>query len=103
MSVSLETIKDSLRIDDSADDVLLTGYLNSASQFIKQAVGGDESYFEDNSRFDTAVIALASTYYTYRMTTLTGTLTVLDATMNALISQMRGEVASLEESQSKSS
>ena len=95
-------LKDSLRIDDSADDILLTGYLDTASSFIKNAVGAEDSYYDDNSRFDTAVIALASTYYTYRMTVSIGNTQPLNATMNALIGQMRGEVASLEEFKSKS-
>lgn len=101
MAVSLETLKLSLRIDDSVDDVLLTGYLNSASSFIKNAVGGKDSYYNNNSRFDTAVIALASTYYTYRMTEFTGNIKTMDAPLRALIGQMRGEVAYLEEFESE--
>ena len=102
MAVSLETLKDSLRVDDTVDDELLTGYLDAASSFIMTAVGADDaSYYDNNGRFDTAVLALASTYYMYRMTAFTGSVTTINATMNSLIGQMRGEVAALEESQSK--
>ena len=100
MAVSLETLKDSLRVDDTVDDELLTGYLDAASSFIMNAVGADDaSYYDNNGRF--AVVALASTYYMYRMTAFTGSVTTINATMNSLIGQMRGEVAALEESQSK--
>ena len=98
MAVSLEMLKNSLRVDDDADDALLTGYLDAAKSFVKNAVGADEDYYVNNTRFDTAVLALASTYYTYRMTSVTGTVTTMNATMNALISQMRGEVDATEES-----
>lgn len=102
MAVSLETLKDSLRVDDTVDDELLTGYLDAASSFIMNAVGADDaSYYDNNGRFDTAVLALASTYYMYRMTAFTGSVTTINATMNSLIGQMRGEVAAFEESQSK--
>lgn len=72
MAADLETLKSSLRIDGDDDDNLLRGYLSAATSYIKQAIGDDNSvlgFYEMEGvkdLFETAVYALAGSYWTYR-------------------------------------
>ena len=49
MAVSLEMLKDSLRVDDDADDAMLTGYLAAAESFVKNA--DDTPKYENTMQF----------------------------------------------------
>lgn len=91
MSVDKERLKLSLRIDSNFDDELLDMYLSAASDFIKNAVGAPDDFYINNDLFDTAVVALASSYYTNR-TALSNTQTyTINMTLNSIIGQLRGQ------------
>ncbi|MCH5461506.1 phage gp6-like head-tail connector protein [Lactobacillus sp. LC28-10] len=101
MTVNLITLKTSLRIDDDDldDDALLTGYLNAANTYILNATGlsAEQSKQADIADlFDTAVMALASGYYTARANRSLVQLYEVDLPVNSIIGQLRGVVASLE-------
>ncbi|MBD8087944.1 phage head-tail connector protein [Limosilactobacillus sp. c11Ua_112_M] len=89
----LNEIKGLLYLDGSADDGLLKGYIAAADQFIKNAVGDNQDFYEKaNVRplFENAVKALAATYYQYRLA-LSDTQTFpIDLTVNSIIGQLRG-------------
>lgn len=93
----LAKVKNILYLDGTADDGLIKGYLLTASQFIKNAVGDNEKFYvkEDvKPLFESAVTALAATYYQYRVA-LSDTQTYsIDLTVNSIIGQLRGLYAS---------
>ena len=72
MAADLETLKSSLRIDGNDDDELLKGYLSAATNYIKQSIGdenGVSGFYEMDDvsdLFETAVYALAGSYWYYR-------------------------------------
>lgn len=92
----LEQVKGLLYLDGAADDDLLRGYIAAADQFIKNAVGDNEAFYaKDNVKplFESAVKALAATYYQYRLA-LSDTQTFpIDLTVNSIIGQLRGRYA----------
>lgn len=100
MSVSKETIMQTLNLDETDDIALIPAYIESAQQFIINAVGSDTKFYDlDNveSLFDTAVIALTSSYFTYRVA-LTDTVTYpINLTLNSIIGQLRGLYATYTE------
>lgn len=91
---TLDDLKLSLRLDGDADDELLKGYLNTAERYIKQAVGTELNSFYVNASvvnlFDTAVLALASSYYNYRSSLVPVAAVSVDLTVNSIIGQLRG-------------
>ncbi|MCE2069291.1 head-tail connector protein [Streptococcus thermophilus] len=93
MSVSKEIIMQTLNLDETDDTALIPAYIDSAQQYIINAVGSDPKFYElENVKylFDTAVIALTSTYFTYRVA-LNETLTYpINLTLNSIIGQLRG-------------
>ena len=100
MSVSKETIMQTLNLDETDDTALIPAYIESAQQFIINAVGNDPEFYDLDSvesLFDTAVIALASSYFTYRLA-LTDTVTYpINLTLNSIIGQLRGLYATYTE------
>ncbi|MCE2265785.1 phage gp6-like head-tail connector protein [Streptococcus thermophilus] len=93
MSVSKEIIMQTLNLDETDDTALIPAYIESAQQYIINAVGSDPKFYDiENVKylFDTAVIALTSTYFTYRVA-LNETLTYpINLTLNSIIGQLRG-------------
>ncbi|ANK63365.1 DNA packaging protein [Loigolactobacillus backii] len=95
-AANLETLKLSLRIDGTADDGLLNGYLAAAKSFVESGIGSgaDVSDFYSQTNvvdlFNTAVLALASTYYTYRTSLSAIAAIPVDLTVNSIIGQLRG-------------
>lgn len=93
MSVSKETIMQTLNLDETDDAALIPAYIESAQQYIINAVGSDQKFYDLESveaLFDTAVIALTSSYFTYRVA-LTDTVTYpINLTLNSIIGQLRG-------------
>ena len=89
----LEQVKGLLYLDGAADNDLLRGYIAAADQFIKNAVGDNEAFYaKDNVKplFESAVKALAGTYYQYRLA-LSDTQTFpVNLTVNSIIGQLRG-------------
>ena len=65
MSVSKETIMQTLNLDETDDTALIPAYIESAQRYIINAVGSDSKFYDlesVESLFDTAVTALASSY-----------------------------------------
>ncbi|AZF91715.1 head-tail adaptor Ad1 [Streptococcus phage CHPC1062] len=100
MSVSKETIMQTLNLDETDDTALIPAYIESAQQYIINAVGSDPKFYDlENVQplFDTAVIALTSSYFTYRVA-LTDTATYpINLTLNSIIGQLRGLYATYSE------
>lgn len=93
MSVSKETIMQTLNLDETDDTALIPAYIESAKQYIINAVGSDSKFYDLENvspLFDTAIIALTSSYFTYRVA-LTDTVTYpINLTLNSIIGQLRG-------------
>lgn len=100
MSVTKEDVISALNLDESDDLSLLTLYLKSANTYVINAIGQEiEGYpfytLEDvESEFDTAVIALTGTYYTYRIAVTDTQYYQMDYTLNSIVGQLRGQYAS---------
>lgn len=96
MAANLETLKSSLRIDSNDDDDLLKGYLSAAISYIKQAIGDDNSvlgFYEMEGvkdLFETAVYALAGSYWTYRTSITAIAVNPVDLVVDSIIGQLRG-------------
>ncbi|MDO1603200.1 head-tail connector protein [Lactiplantibacillus plantarum] len=96
MAVDLKTLKSSLRIDGNDDDELLKGYLSAATSYIKQAIGDENGVtgfyeMEDvNDLFETAVYALAGSYWYYRTSITSNTVNPVDLVVDSIIGQLRG-------------
>ncbi|MFC6170358.1 head-tail connector protein [Loigolactobacillus jiayinensis] len=102
--LTLDNLKLSLRIDSTADDTLLKGYLAAAQSYVKSAIGTElYGFYEDASvvdLFNTAVLALASTYYTYRASLSAIAALPVDLTVNSIVGQLRGLYAEKSEATS---
>ncbi|MDH5110622.1 head-tail connector protein [Lactiplantibacillus plantarum] len=96
MAADLKKLKSSLRIDGNDDDELLKGYLSAATSYIKQAIGDEVSVpgfyeMEDvNDLFETAVYALAGSYWYYRTSITSNTVNPVDLVVDSIIGQLRG-------------
>lgn len=95
----LNDLKLSLRLDsDEEDDTILNRNLTAAESYVKGAIGSDDGlmkgfYDLDNVKqsYEIAVIALASSYYTFRSSSMTGRVNTVDMTGNSIIAQLRGK------------
>lgn len=100
MSVSKETIMQTLNLDETEDTALIPAYIETARQYIINSVGNDPKFYDRDSvksLFDTAVIALTSSYFMYRVA-LTDTATYpVNLTLNSIIGQLRGLYATYSE------
>ncbi|MBM6763674.1 head-tail connector protein [Ligilactobacillus agilis] len=67
--VTVEDLKNSLRIDNVEDDKLIQTFINSAESYIKSAVGKQADGLESDDRYTVAVIFLAGMYYENRAET----------------------------------
>lgn len=97
MSVSKETIMQTLNLDETDDTALIPAYIESAQQYIINAVGSDKKFYDlesVESLYDTAVIALTSSYFTYRVAL---TDYPVNLTLNSIIGQLRGLYATYSE------
>lgn len=95
MTVTLERFNKAMNLDGDADDALVKGYLEAAEHSIKTAVGEDKSgkfYTREivASLLDVAVIAVAGSYYTYRLSLSDAQAYPINLTSNAIIGQLRG-------------
>lgn len=95
----LNDLKLSLRLDpDEEDDTILNRNLTAAESYVKGAIGNDDGlmkgFYELDSvkhSYEIAVIALASSYYTFRSSGMTGRINTVDMTGNSIIAQLRGK------------
>ncbi|WP_306801008.1 head-tail connector protein [Melissococcus plutonius] len=94
----LATLKLSLRIeiDDTTDDEILCRNLEAAISYMKQAIGKEDEIMQDfyqlstvKSLFETAVIALASTYYMYRVSVQISAVNQVDPISTSIVGQLR--------------
>lgn len=96
MSVTVERFKKAMNLDDAEEEKeLIDGYLAAAAHSIKTAVGEDKSgkfYAREivASLLDVAVIAVAGSYYTYRLSLSDAQAYPINLTSNAIIGQLRG-------------
>nr|WP_205598736.1 head-tail connector protein [Pediococcus pentosaceus] len=85
-----------MRIDGDDDDELLKGYLSAATSYIKQAIGdenGVPGFYEAegvNNLFETAVYALAGSYWFYRTSITSNAVNPVDLVVDSIIGQLRG-------------
>lgn len=97
MTVTIDDLKTSLRIDGSVDDTLLKAYQTAAETYVKNAVGVDDDVFFEQETvaplLDAAVIALASGYYTFRTSLSLVEAYPVDLATNSIIAQLRGVYA----------
>lgn len=64
--IKTDDVRNSLYIDESEDEELLTNYINIATEYVKQAVGNEEA--QTDKRFDGAVLLLVEMLYQNRGT-----------------------------------
>lgn len=87
--VSVDTIKDALRIDGNDDDTLIQGYIDTAQDYIKGSVVSDEKFdLSANRKYRLAVLLLVQFWYSNRTTDIKQT----PYQVRSLIQQLRGEV-----------
>ena len=95
MTVTLERFNKAMNLDGDEDDALVKGYLEAAEHSIKNAIGEDKSgkfYAREDvaSLLDVAVIAVAGSYYTYRLSLSDAQVYPINLTSNSIIGQLRG-------------
>lgn len=95
MTVTLERFNKAMNLDGDEDDALVKGYLEAAEHSIKNAIGEDKSgtfYTREivASLLDVAVIAVAGSYYTYRLSLSDAQAYPINLTSNSIIGQLRG-------------
>lgn len=99
--VTVEKLKLSLRVDSDVDDQLLKGYSLAAENYIKNAIGYDHDDFYESERvsslFETAVIAQASAYYSFRTALSFVNSYPVEPAVDSIVSQLQAEYAKFEE------
>ena len=90
--ITLDALKLALRIDTSDDDTLLTLLMNTASDYIKDSIGNKiDGFYNNNNKFDTAVILLTDHFYKTRSATDETDLKKIPYGVDTLILQMKGD------------
>ena len=87
--VSVDTIKDALRIDGNDDDVLIQGYIGTAKEYVANAVidGPASEPLTSSFKYRLAVIILVQFWYSNRATDMKQT----PYQVRSLIQQLRGK------------
>lgn len=91
LEVSVDTIKDALRIDDNDDDTLIKGYIDTAKEYVENAVidgPTSEPLLISSRKYRLAVIILVQFWYSNRATDMKQT----PYQVRSLIQQLRGEL-----------
>ena len=88
--VSVDIIKDALRIDSNDDDTLIEGYIDTAKEYVANAVidGPASEPLTNNRKYRLAVIILVQFWYSNRATDMKQT----PYQVRSLIQQLRGEL-----------
>ncbi|ABQ23663.1 head-tail connector protein [Clostridium kluyveri] len=90
--IGLNELKLALRIDTSDDDPLLNIFMGTASDYVKGAIGDRiPDFYDNNFKFDTAVILLTDHYYKTRSATDETDLKKVPFGVTTLILQMKGD------------
>lgn len=87
--VSVDTIKDALRIDGNEDDTLIQGYIDVAKDYVANAVidGPASEPLTSSLKYRLAVIILVQFWYSNRATDMKQT----PYQVRSLIQQLRGK------------
>ncbi|MEE6704429.1 head-tail connector protein [Limosilactobacillus reuteri] len=87
--ISVDTIKDALRIDGNDDDTLIKGYIDTAEEYVANAVidGPASEPLISNHKYRLAVIILVQFWYSNRATDIKQT----PYQVRSLIQQLRGK------------
>ncbi|NMV51839.1 phage gp6-like head-tail connector protein [Lactobacillus reuteri] len=87
--VSVDTIKDALRIDGNDDDTLIKGYIDTAKDYVANAVidGPASEPLTSSLKYRLAVIILVQFWYSNRATDMKQT----PYQVRSLIQQLRGK------------
>lgn len=87
--ISVDTIKDALRIDGNEDDVLIQSYIDTAKEYVANAVidGPASEPLTSNRKYRLAVIILVQFWYSNRATDIKQT----PYQVRSLIQQLRGK------------
>lgn len=104
MEEKLELMKMHLRVDSSFEDPVIRMYIGWAEADIKDSVSTEpfrnESFFDDNKIYDTAVFLQTTFYYENRLglseRRLNNSLNAPDAVLSA-VQKLRGSYVSLED------
>ena len=94
MATELDEFKNLMRVDGDEDNALMQMYLNAAENFVHSAIGAENAFYAlevVDKLVTTAIYALAGSYYTYRISISEITIAPIDATMNSIIGQLRGQ------------
>ena len=88
--ISVDTIKAALRIDGNDDDTLIEGYIDTAKEYVANAVidGPASEPLTNNRKYRLAVIILVQFWYSNRATDMKQT----PYQVRSLIQQLRGEL-----------
>ncbi|MBC1402138.1 phage gp6-like head-tail connector protein [Listeria booriae] len=92
--MKIEMIKNHLKVEHDFDDDLISQiYLPTAQSEIKGAVSfqDDESFFENRSTFNMAVLLLVGHYYENRKATSLNNMNEIPFGVDSLIQRLRGE------------
>ena len=87
--ISVDTIKDALRIDGNDDDTLIEGYIDTAKEYVANAVidGPASEHLTSSRKYRLAVIILVQFWYSNRATDMKQT----PYQVRSLIQQLRGK------------
>lgn len=86
IGITVDTIKDALRIDGSNDDALIQGYIDTAKDYVSNAVG-ESVPMNGDTKYNLAVILLVQFWYSNRTIDMKQT----PYQVRSLIQQLRGE------------
>ena len=87
--ISVDTIKDALRIDGNDDDTLIEGYIDTAKEYVANAVidAPASEPLTSSRKYRLAVIILVQFWYSNRATDMKQT----PYQVRSLIQQLRGK------------
>lgn len=87
--ISVDTIKDALRIDGNDDDTLIKGYIDTAKEYVANAVidAPASEPLTSSRKYRLAVIILVQFWYSNRATDMKQT----PYQVRSLIQQLRGK------------
>lgn len=87
--ISVDTIKDTLRIDGNDDDTLIKGYIDTAKEYVANAVidAPASEPLTSSRKYRLAVIILVQFWYSNRATDMKQT----PYQVRSLIQQLRGK------------
>ncbi len=91
IEITRDTIKDALRIDGNSDDVLIQGYIDTAKDYVANAITDSDdvtTQLQSEAKYKLAVILLVQFWYSNRTTDIKQT----PYQVRSLIQQLRGEV-----------